>query len=86
MTTIFFVSFGRKDFNFSVVTHIFDLVNLASALYLIESKKVKSFFFAKSKGFTLSTNKLSFKLRFGKNFFRFIFFDFKKNFFKFKII
>ena len=58
MTIILFISFGKNSSSFFVVIQNFDFVTIASNLYFVESKKVKSFFCADLSGLTLSTKKL----------------------------
>jgi uncharacterized membrane protein YozB (DUF420 family) len=65
---------GKCAFNLSVVRQSLAFVLFANALYLIESKKVKSFLPAKFKGFILLISKLFLILYLGKRDFDLIFF------------
>ena len=69
---------GIKFLRFSLVIHAPALVFLASFLYLIESKNVRSLFSAKCNGFILFTVKFFLNFIFGKTLFILIFFFLKK--------
>ena len=69
---------GKNIFNLSVVIQTLAFVLRAEDLYLIDSKKVISFFSAYCRGLTLLIKKLFLNFLFGKTSFILIFFLKKK--------
>ena len=74
LTKIFSVFFGKNFSKLIVVTQNLALVFSAKSLYLIESKKVRSDFFAVFKGFTSSMSISFLNLDLGNNLLIFNFF------------
>ena len=80
LTIILFIFLGRNFSNFSLVMQALAFVLIALCLYFKESKKVKSFVFAKCKGLMSFIKKSTETSIFENNFESLIFFFLKKIF------